>query len=136
MPCIRGLSLASQGQEYQMFWPEKSEFVRIAASCNASIVPFAAVGSADRYTPCSSYRFSPLGLHYDGIRDENSMLCSRQQHMFNIRTLFLNTWVPISGKQCFCPCNIIVLYTVHLPTTAKELTKTSLWRSIICSRSL
>ncbi len=43
------LSFRAKGQDYQIFWPEKSEFVRIAASCNATIVPFAAIGSADRY---------------------------------------------------------------------------------------
>ncbi|CAB1116918.1 unnamed protein product [Ectocarpus sp. CCAP 1310/34] len=41
-------ALHQKGQEYQIFWPEKGEFVRMAASFNATIVPFAAVGSADR----------------------------------------------------------------------------------------
>ncbi|CAN0534766.1 unnamed protein product [Ectocarpus sp. 8 AP-2014] len=41
-------ALHQKGQDYQIFWPEKGEFVRMAASFNATIVPFAAVGSADR----------------------------------------------------------------------------------------
>ncbi|CAN0541792.1 unnamed protein product, partial [Ectocarpus sp. 12 AP-2014] len=40
-------ALHQKGQDYQIFWPEKGEFVRMAASFNATIVPFAAVGSAD-----------------------------------------------------------------------------------------
>lgn len=36
-----------KGQEYQLFWPEKSEFVRMAAKYNAIIVPFAGVGVDD-----------------------------------------------------------------------------------------
>ncbi|KAL4442037.1 hypothetical protein ABPG77_011298 [Micractinium sp. CCAP 211/92] len=36
-----------QGEEYQLFWPEKSEFIRMAARFGATIVPFAAVGVDD-----------------------------------------------------------------------------------------
>lgn len=36
-----------KGQEYKLFWPEKSEFVRMAAKYNAIIVPFAGVGVDD-----------------------------------------------------------------------------------------
>ena len=36
-----------KGQEYQLFWPEKPEFVRMAARYNAVIVPFAGVGVDD-----------------------------------------------------------------------------------------
>ncbi|CAM9213585.1 unnamed protein product, partial [Choristocarpus tenellus] len=43
-------ALHQKGEAYQMFWPEKSEFVRMAAAYNATLVPFAAVGSADRYS--------------------------------------------------------------------------------------
>lgn len=46
----------AQGQDYQMFWPEKSEFIRMAAAFNATIVPFAAVGCADRYNQYSYIR--------------------------------------------------------------------------------
>lgn len=37
----------SQGEEYQLFWPEESEFVRMAARFGAKIVPFGAVGEDD-----------------------------------------------------------------------------------------
>lgn len=37
------------GQEYQLFWKESADFVRLAARCDAIIVPFAAVGADDAY---------------------------------------------------------------------------------------
>lgn len=36
-----------KNEEYKLFWPEKSEFVRMAARFNAVIIPFAAVGVDD-----------------------------------------------------------------------------------------
>lgn len=36
-----------KGEEYQLFWPEKIDFVRMAAMFDALIVPFAAIGMAD-----------------------------------------------------------------------------------------
>ncbi|KAM7267133.1 hypothetical protein ACFE04_009299 [Oxalis oulophora] len=35
------------GEEYKLFWPERSEFVRMAARFGAKIVPFGAVGEDD-----------------------------------------------------------------------------------------
>jgi len=40
--CLHG-----KGQEYQLFWPEKTDFVRLAAKFNATIVPLSAIGAAD-----------------------------------------------------------------------------------------
>ena len=34
-------------EAYQLFWPEKVDFVRIAAKFNATIVPLSAIGAAD-----------------------------------------------------------------------------------------
>ena len=39
-----------KGEDYELFWPEKVDFVRIAARFNATIVPISAVGSADSGT--------------------------------------------------------------------------------------
>ncbi|KAJ9683194.1 hypothetical protein PVL29_018968 [Vitis rotundifolia] len=36
-----------KGEEYQLFWPEQSEFVRIAARFGAKIIPFGVVGEDD-----------------------------------------------------------------------------------------
>lgn len=36
-----------QGEEYQLFWPERSEFVRMAARFGAKIIPFGVVGEDD-----------------------------------------------------------------------------------------
>lgn len=36
-----------QGEEYKLFWPEQSEFVRMASKFGAKIVPFGVVGEDD-----------------------------------------------------------------------------------------
>ncbi|KAL3827524.1 hypothetical protein ACHAXA_002021 [Cyclostephanos tholiformis] len=36
-----------KGEAYQIFWPEKTDFVRLAAKFNTIIVPLAAIGAAD-----------------------------------------------------------------------------------------
>jgi hypothetical protein len=36
-----------QGEEYKLFWPERSEFVRVASKFGAKIVPFGVVGEDD-----------------------------------------------------------------------------------------
>lgn len=36
-----------QGEEYKLFWPEQSEFVRMAARFGATIIPFGVVGEDD-----------------------------------------------------------------------------------------
>lgn len=36
-----------KGQEYQLLWPDKPEFVRMAARFGATIIPFGAVGAYD-----------------------------------------------------------------------------------------
>lgn len=38
-----------RGEDYQIFWRDSPDFVRLAAKCNALIVPFAAVGADDAY---------------------------------------------------------------------------------------
>ncbi|KAK3183867.1 hypothetical protein Dsin_031153 [Dipteronia sinensis] len=39
--------LHRKGEEYKLFWPEQSEFVRMAARFGAKIIPFGAVGEDD-----------------------------------------------------------------------------------------
>mmetsp|Transcript_13166 Transcript_13166/g.24742 ORF Transcript_13166/g.24742 Transcript_13166/m.24742 type:complete len:764 (+) Transcript_13166:1190-3481(+) len=36
-----------KGEAYELFWPEKVDFVRVASKFNATIVPISAVGAAD-----------------------------------------------------------------------------------------
>ena len=36
-----------QGEEYRLFWPEQSEFVRMASRFGATIIPFGLVGEDD-----------------------------------------------------------------------------------------
>ncbi|KAM7509304.1 hypothetical protein LguiA_019757 [Lonicera macranthoides] len=40
-------ALHPKGEEYKLFWPEQSEFVRMAARFGAKIVPFGVVGEDD-----------------------------------------------------------------------------------------
>ncbi|KAJ4902552.1 Esterase/lipase/thioesterase family protein [Raphanus sativus] len=40
-------ALHRKGEEYKLFWPEHSEFVRIASKFGAKIIPFGAVGEDD-----------------------------------------------------------------------------------------
>ncbi|XBI06860.1 hypothetical protein VPH35_134836 [Triticum aestivum] len=40
-------ALHCKGEEHRIFWPEQTEFVRMAAQCNATIVPFGVVGEDD-----------------------------------------------------------------------------------------
>ena len=39
-----------KGEDYELFWPEKVDFVRVAARFNATIIPISAVGAADSGT--------------------------------------------------------------------------------------
>lgn len=36
-----------KGEDYRLFWPERPDFVRLAAKFDAVIVPFGAIGAAD-----------------------------------------------------------------------------------------
>ncbi|XP_024977581.1 acyltransferase-like protein At1g54570, chloroplastic [Cynara cardunculus var. scolymus] len=49
-------ALHRKGEEYKLFWPEQSEFVRMAGRFGATIIPFGAVGEDD---------FTQLVLDYD-----------------------------------------------------------------------
>lgn len=40
-------ALHGKNEDYKLFWPEKTDFVRIAAKFNATIVPLSAIGAAD-----------------------------------------------------------------------------------------
>ena len=40
-------ALHGKEEAYQLFWPEKTDFVRVAARFNATIVPLSAIGAAD-----------------------------------------------------------------------------------------
>lgn len=40
-------ALHGKNEEYQLFWPEKTDFVRLAAKFNATIIPLSSIGAAD-----------------------------------------------------------------------------------------
>ena len=39
-----------KGEKYKLFWPERSEFIRMAAKFEATIVPFGGIGVEDAIT--------------------------------------------------------------------------------------
>ncbi|KMT13485.1 hypothetical protein BVRB_4g082640 [Beta vulgaris subsp. vulgaris] len=51
-------ALHYKGEEYKLFWPDRPEFVRMAAKFNATIVPFGVVGEDD---------IAELVLDYDDL---------------------------------------------------------------------
>lgn len=40
-------ALHGKGEDYQLFWREKTDFIRLAAKFNATVVPLSAIGAAD-----------------------------------------------------------------------------------------
>lgn len=44
---LRLMFIRFQGEEYKLFWPSQSEFIRMAARFGAKIVPFGVVGEDD-----------------------------------------------------------------------------------------
>ncbi|CAO2202847.1 unnamed protein product [Urochloa humidicola] len=40
-------ALHRKGEEYKLFWPDEAEFVRMAASLGATVIPFGCVGEDD-----------------------------------------------------------------------------------------
>lgn len=43
----RAQAYKRRGEKYRLFWPERGEFVRMAAKFGATIIPFAGFGSED-----------------------------------------------------------------------------------------
>lgn len=48
-------ALHKKGEEYQLIWPERSEFVRMAATFGAKIIPFGVVGEDDVFELVADY---------------------------------------------------------------------------------
>ncbi|GKV40646.1 hypothetical protein SLEP1_g48257 [Rubroshorea leprosula] len=55
-------ALHRKGEEYKLFWPEQSEFVRMAARFGAKIVPFGTIGEDDVAQVITLKFFSPKKL--------------------------------------------------------------------------
>ena len=68
LPYLYLFIILFQGEEYKLFWPEQSEFIRMAARFGAKIIPFGAVGEDDIfqviYTPYLSDFVNYLVLAY------------------------------------------------------------------------
>ena len=56
-------ALHGPGEDYQLFWPSKTDFVRVAARFDAVVVPFGGVGADD-----SAQAWQPSALQeVDGV---------------------------------------------------------------------
>ncbi|KAL1820235.1 hypothetical protein ACET3Z_015104 [Daucus carota] len=63
-------ALHRKGEHYKLFWPDKPEFVRIAAKFGATIVPFGAVGEDDMVELLSDYNGRTRNRNYIKLRTE------------------------------------------------------------------
>lgn len=65
-------ALHFKGEEYKLFWPNKPEFVRMAAQFGATIVPFAAVGEDDLLELVFDYNdLKKIPMISDYIKESN-----------------------------------------------------------------
>ena len=39
-----------KGEDYQLFWPDEADVVRLAARCNATLLPFSGIGGDESFT--------------------------------------------------------------------------------------
>ncbi|KAJ4778894.1 Esterase/lipase/thioesterase family protein [Rhynchospora pubera] len=60
-------ALHKKGEEYQLFWPQKSEFVRMASRFGATIIPFGVVGEDDLYNILLDYNDLKKLPFYDSL---------------------------------------------------------------------
>ncbi|XP_037435173.1 acyltransferase-like protein At1g54570, chloroplastic [Triticum dicoccoides] len=60
-------ALHRKGEEYKLFWPEQSEFVRMASRFGATIVPFGVVGEDDICDMLLDYNYLVKLPFYDAI---------------------------------------------------------------------
>ncbi|GER40507.1 esterase/lipase/thioesterase family protein [Striga asiatica] len=74
-------ALHRKGEEYQLFWPDQPEFVRMAARFGATIVPFGVVGEDDLAELALDYDdLLKIPIWGDRVREENEKYDS-----FNVR---------------------------------------------------
>lgn len=65
-------ALHRKGEQYKLFWPEKAEFVRMAARFGATIVPFGTVGEDDIAEVLLDYEdVIHIPIYSDMIKDVN-----------------------------------------------------------------
>ncbi|CAA0842234.1 DEAD-box ATP-dependent RNA helicase 28 [Striga hermonthica] len=77
-------ALHCKGEEYQLFWPDQPEFVRMAARFGATIVPFGVVGEDDLAELALDYDdLIKIPVWGDRIREENERYESLK---FNVRS--------------------------------------------------
>lgn len=87
-------ALHRKGEQYKLFWPERSEFVRMAARFGATIVPFAVVGEDD---------IAELLLDYDDLIKIPYMRDWIEQLNRDVPNLRSDTPGEISNQNLYIP---------------------------------
>merc|ERR1719223_1577502 len=67
-------------EAYELFWPEKVDFVRIAARFNATIIPISAIGAADSANillDAPEVLNLPFGLGERALNNSQSVISAR-----------------------------------------------------------
>ncbi len=58
-------ALHGPGEDYQLFWPSKTDFVRVAARFDAVVVPFGGIGADDSAQAQGIVGKSDVGVWFD-----------------------------------------------------------------------
>lgn len=99
-----------KGEDYQLFWPEKTDFVRVAARFNATIVPISAVGSADSANILLSAEEMldlPFGLG-DRLRNSSENTISARFDQSNSDERFVPPVCALSDCKQSPPCVVVL----------------------------
>ncbi|KAF2301837.1 hypothetical protein GH714_029750 [Hevea brasiliensis] len=100
-----------KGEEYKLFWPEKSEFVRMAAKFGAKIVPFGVIGEDDFLEVVFDYDdqmkipllrdyIIALSEQYTKVRNEENGEVGKQDiHLPGLLPKFPGRFIIILGNQ-------------------------------------
>ncbi|KAF8401543.1 hypothetical protein HHK36_012485 [Tetracentron sinense] len=87
-------ALHRKGEEYKLFWPDQPEFVRMAARCGATIVPFGVVGEDDIAEMVLDFNdLMRIPLVRDSIKEFN-------KDLIKIRS---EASEEVSKQEMFCP---------------------------------
>nr|XP_043614495.1 acyltransferase-like protein At3g26840, chloroplastic [Erigeron canadensis] len=99
-------ALHRKGEEYKLFWPEQSEFVRMAARFGATIIPFGAVGVDDYAQVLLDYddqmKIPFMKDHVEKVTDESIKLRTDTKGEIGNQDLHMPIFVPkVPGRYYY-----------------------------------
>ncbi|KAF9622394.1 hypothetical protein IFM89_031197 [Coptis chinensis] len=112
-------ALHRKGEEYKLFWPLQSEFVRMAARFGAKLVPFGVVGEDDMFDIFFDYD-DQLKVPYikDRIEDINNGLVRRLRTEINGEVAEEDLYIP--GLRPKLPGRIYFLFGKPIDTQVRR----------------